>query len=142
MKDLYSPTNSNLTNHHIYEPRSQVKNLLNLIEKVVFSRDSKNLGNIVEIMLDITNGKICYAVLGFMRTPQRVDSLLAIPWDALTYDFERDAYVLNFDKSRLHFAPNFTKDSWPDMTDETWADSIHSFYGTHMKRSNSIHSAI
>lgn len=142
MKDLHSTTDSRSASYQTYQHRPQIISLLNLVDKIVFSKDGKNLGNILEIVLDIYSGKICYAILGFMRTPQRVDRLIALPWDALKYDFEREGYILNVDKSRLHFAPSFTEASWPDMSDEEWADSIHGFYGTYMKRSNSMHSAM
>jgi hypothetical protein len=38
--------------------------------------------------------------------------------------------VLNIDKDRLEDAPGFDPDNWPDMADETWANEIHSYYGT------------
>lgn len=141
MKHMHLLTN-NIINYSACEDQSQVKSLFNLRDKVVFSRDGKVLGNILEIMLDITTGKVCYVVLDFMRNPQIANKLIAVPWDALTYDFQNDTYHLNTDHNKLHFAPSFTQGKWPDMTNETWADSIHSFYGTYMKRSNSIHSAM
>lgn len=142
MKSLHSLTYNSLTNYYVCKPQSQIKPMFNLRDKLVLSRDGKILGNISEIMLDITSGKICYVILDFMRNSQMIDKLIALPWDALLYDFESDTYNLNVDYGKLHLAPSFTQNNWPDMTDETWADSIHSFYGTFMKRSNTLHSAM
>ena len=35
-----------------------------------------------------------------------------------------------FDKELLKDAPGFDKSDWPDMADPTWAQSIHTYYGT------------
>ena len=38
--------------------------------------------------------------------------------------------------------PFFLKYHWPNMADEIWANEIHSFYGTHFKRTDSLHSSM
>ena len=38
--------------------------------------------------------------------------------------------------------PFFLKYHWPNMADEIWANDIHSFYGTHFKRTDSLHSSM
>jgi hypothetical protein len=37
--------------------------------------------------------------------------------------------VLDLPKSRLDEAPGFDKDHWPAMSDTSWADKIHDYYG-------------
>ena len=36
----------------------------------------------------------------------------------------------------------FLKYNCTNMADETWANDIHSFYGTHFKRTDSLHSSM
>ncbi len=38
--------------------------------------------------------------------------------------------MLDVDKQRLQNAPGFDTDRWPDMSDVTWAEEVHTFYGT------------
>lgn len=38
--------------------------------------------------------------------------------------------TLNVSKELLQDAPGFDKDCWPNMSDKTWADGIHTYYGT------------
>ena len=81
-------------------------------------------------LLDTKSGKVCYAVLSFGGFLTIGEKLFAVPWDALALDTEHKCFVLNEEKDRLKAAPGFDKDNWPDMADETWAKSIHSYYGT------------
>ncbi|HKO88431.1 MAG TPA: PRC-barrel domain-containing protein [Burkholderiales bacterium] len=98
-------------------------------DEVVNSAGEK-LGSIDEIMLDVSAGKIAYAVLASGGLLGMGDKLFAIPWNALTLDVERECFVLDIDKERLENAPGFDKDSWPSMADSSWAQSVYSYYGT------------
>lgn len=101
-----------------------------LVGNDVYNHKGENLGDIKEIMLDMTSGRIGYAVLSFGSFPGLGEKLFAVPWDALTLDAEKKRVVLDVGKARLKNAPAFDRDKWPDMADPSWASSIHSYYGT------------
>lgn len=101
-----------------------------LIGNEVRNHLDEDLGEIKEIMLDIVNGEISYAVLSFGGILGMGEKLFAIPWKALILDTENKCFVLNIDKKRLESAPGFDKENWPDMADKTWENDIHSYYGT------------
>lgn len=103
-------------------------------EDVVNAAD-ESLGDIKEIMLDMSTGQVAYAVLSFGGFLGMGEKLFAVPWQALHLDTANKRFVLNIDKERLKTAPGFNKDAWPDMSDITWANQIHSFYGTDISRS-------
>jgi sporulation protein YlmC with PRC-barrel domain len=96
----------------------------------VVNADGEDLGEIEEIMLDVPNGRIAYAVLSFGGFLGMGDKLFAIPWGALTLDADNKCFVLNVPKERLQNAPGFDKEHWPSMADMTWARDIHSYYST------------
>ncbi|MGZ5007597.1 MAG: PRC-barrel domain-containing protein [Methylobacter sp.] len=101
-----------------------------LLGNDVYNQNNEDLGDIKEIMLDMTTGQVSYAVLsygGFLGMGER---LFAVPWDALRLDTENKRFVLNIDKERLESAPGFDKDHWPDMADQSWKNEISSFYET------------
>ena len=96
----------------------------------VLSSDGEDIGKIKDIMLDVGSGRVAYAVLssgGFLGIG---DKLLAIPWHALTLDTGRKCFVLNMTAERVKNAPGFDKDHWPSMADQTWATSVHQYYGS------------
>lgn len=101
-----------------------------LIGDDVVNGNDESLGDIKEIMLDMGTGQVAYAVLAFGGFLGMGEKLFAVPWQALHLDTVNKRFVLNIDKERLKTAPGFNPDAWPDMSDITWSNQIHSFYGT------------
>ena len=96
----------------------------------VYNRQDEDLGDIKEIMLDVLAGRISYAVLSFGGVFGVGEKLFAVPWAALTLDTENKRFTLDVSKDRLESAPGFDKEHWPNMSDQTWARGIHTYYGT------------
>ncbi len=90
----------------------------------------ENLGKIQEIMLDVNDGSIAYAVVSFGGFLGMGDKLFAVPWKALTLVHDEEYFLLDVDKEVLQDAPGFDKDKWPDFSDPTWGQGIHDHYGT------------
>ncbi|MBZ2209897.1 PRC-barrel domain-containing protein [Massilia soli] len=101
-----------------------------LIGDSVVNGQEEKLGDIKEIMLDMRNGQVAYAVLAFGGFLGMGEKLFAVPWQALHLDTVNKRFVLNVDKQRLSNAPGFDPDAWPDMSEARWADQIDAFYGT------------
>jgi len=101
-----------------------------LVGNDVYNKTDDDLGDIKEIMLDMRNGQVSYAVMAFGGFLGMGEKLFAVPWAALKLDTENKRFVLDVDKERLESAPGFDKSHWPDMADPTWQKSIHTYYGT------------
>ena len=89
----------------------------------------EDLGKVDEIMIDITSGKIAYAVLSFGGILRMGSKLFAVPWGAMRVDEDEKCFILDVDKKTLENAPGFDKDNWPDMTDTTWGSEVFRYYG-------------
>jgi sporulation protein YlmC with PRC-barrel domain len=109
-----------------------------LMGEDVANRNDEDLGDIKEIMLDMRTGQVAYAVLSFGGMLGVGEKLFAVPWQALQLDTVNKRFVLDISKDRLESAPGFDPDAWPDMTDVTWTNQIHTFYGTDASRSGSM----
>lgn len=96
----------------------------------VHNLQGDDLGGIKDIMLDMHSGQVAYVVLSFGGVFGMGEKLFAVPWNALKLDTKNKCFILDADKERLENAPGFDKDKWPDMADKTWANKIHSYYGT------------
>ncbi|WP_250507343.1 PRC-barrel domain-containing protein [Caballeronia sp. GAFFF3] len=95
----------------------------------VRSSDGQDVGSLKEIMLDVTSGRIAYAVLssgGFLGIG---DKLLAVPWSALTLDTDNHCFRIDATAEQVRNSPGFDKDSWPSMADRVWASTVHQHYG-------------
>jgi sporulation protein YlmC with PRC-barrel domain len=101
-----------------------------LIGDNVHNVQDEHLGDIKEIMLDMRTGKVAYAVLSFGGVFTIGEKLFAVPWSALKLDTVNKRFVLNVAKDRFKNAPGFDSDNWPNMADQSWIDSIRTYYGT------------
>lgn len=125
-RDTYGMYKSN--SHEGPGPRLMGADTLNGND--VYNLEDDDIGSIKEIMLDMAEGKISYAVLSFGSILGMGEKLFAVPWSALTLDTVNKRFVLDVEKDRLKDAPGFDKDHWPDMADPTWANSVHEYYGS------------
>lgn len=129
-RDTYGMYKTNLTHGDGNGPGPRLMGADTLIGNDVYNRADEDLGDIKEIMLDVANGKISYAVLSFGSFLGLGEKLFAVPWNALTLDTINKRFILDIDKKRLENAPGFDKHDWPDMADETWAKNVHNYYGS------------
>jgi sporulation protein YlmC with PRC-barrel domain len=89
---------------------------------------NENLGKIEDLMIDLSNGRIAYAVLSFGGFLGVGNKLFAVPFRAMKVDTAEHAFVLDVPKDRLKQAPGFDKDHWPDVSDMGYRSQIYSFY--------------
>jgi sporulation protein YlmC with PRC-barrel domain len=89
----------------------------------------EELGRIDDVMLDMNDGRISYAVITFGGFLGMGNKLFAVPWPALVLNTEEKCFYLNVDKEQLENAPGFDKDHWPDMADHEWGRTVHDHYG-------------
>jgi sporulation protein YlmC with PRC-barrel domain len=89
------------------------------------------LGNLKELVIDLDDGRIAYAVLSFGGFMGRGDKLFAIPWEALMLNTKDNTFILNVDKDVLKEAPGFDKDHWPNEAEYEagWLLDIYEYYG-------------
>ena len=111
-------------------PGPQLMGADTLMGNDVYNSDSEDLGDIKEFMIDMSSGRIAYAVLSIGGVLGMGDKLFAVPWRALALDTTNKRFTLNVPKDRLKEAPAFDKNNWPSMADKAWATGVHRFYGT------------
>lgn len=96
----------------------------------VINAQGEDLGEIKDIMVDTSSGKVEYAVLSFGGFLGMGDKLFAVPWNALQVDQQNKKFRLNVNKEELKEAPGFDKDNWPNFADSSFREPIDSFYST------------
>ncbi|HMD82143.1 MAG TPA: PRC-barrel domain-containing protein [Anaerolineales bacterium] len=102
-----------------------------LIGDKVVNTAGEQLGSITELMIDLDDGLIAYAVLSFGGILGMGNKLFAIPWEAITIDTENHNVILDVDKEVLENAPGFDKDNWPDNAkyEAGWLLGVYEYYG-------------
>jgi sporulation protein YlmC with PRC-barrel domain len=97
-------------------------------DKVV-NRKGDDLGDIKDLMIDVSNGHVVYAVLQFGGLLGLGSKLFAVPLSAMKVDTEHHRFIFDQDKETLKNAPGFDKDDWPNFSDRNWGSHIHEHYG-------------
>jgi len=89
----------------------------------------QNLGDIKDVVIDRTSGRIAYAVVSFGGFLGMGEKLFAVPWGAFSQPkADKDKFVLDIDKERLKNAPGFDEHNWPQMASQEWVTSLYSYY--------------
>lgn len=101
-----------------------------VIGKKVVNLAGEDSGEIKEVVIDATAGRVTYAILAFGGFLGLGDKLFAVPWGRLNYDRTKDAFVMKVNKELLKNAPGFDKNNWPDMSDPTRLSEIYKYYSS------------
>jgi len=91
-----------------------------LIGMDVRNTQNEKLGEIKDLVVDLSSGKVAYAVLsvgGFLGIG---DKYIAVPTSAFTVAPDQDRVTLNADKARIQNAPGFAKSAWPEINSSSW----------------------
>ena len=100
-----------------------------LIGKKVRNARGEHLGEIADLMVDLPQQRVHYAVLaagGFLGIRQK---LFAYPVAQLRTVGSEDELMLDVDKQRLQQAPGFDRDRWPDWADGRYRAEVDRHHG-------------
>ena len=89
-----------------------------LIGMQVRNQNDEKLGEIEDVVIDLSSAKVSYAVLdagGVLK-----DKLFAVPLNAFTPGADYSYLILHADKSKMEAAQGFDKASWPSVSNPTW----------------------
>ena len=86
----------------------------------VNNMQGEDLGTVDDCVID-TDGRVGFAIL------THGEKLVAVPFDAITYDQSEKRLSLNMSKERIDSAPAFDKST--DLSRSAWTDEIFRYYG-------------
>ena len=109
----------------------RVLSAASIIGTKVVNAEGEPLGSIKDLVVDLDDAQIAYAVLSFGGFVGLGDKLFAIPLEALTFNSHENQATLDVDKEVLKNAPGFDKDKWPDSAqyEAGWLLDIYEYYG-------------
>lgn len=104
---------------------------LTLIGDTVYNTADEKLGDIKDLMLNLTDGRIEYMVIEFGGFLGVGEKLFAVPFGILKLDTSRHAFILDQEKEVLENAPGFDKDHWPE-TNSHAMEKTRNYWGGFM----------
>ncbi|MBW8843716.1 MAG: PRC-barrel domain-containing protein [Burkholderiales bacterium] len=96
----------------------------------VYNLAGEKLGSIDDLVIDKRNGNVRYAALEFGGFLGLGTDRFPLPWGMLTYDVEKDGYVVNLDMEQLRSGPHYAKDELPAYSEE-YGRGVYGHYGAH-----------
>jgi sporulation protein YlmC with PRC-barrel domain len=100
-----------------------------LVGDPVMNPTGEKVGELKEIMLDVSAGRIAYGVLSFGGLLGIGEKLFALPWRAVSVDTDNHAVVVDVTKEQLETAPGFDPENWPLAHDADWVGDVYEYYG-------------
>jgi hypothetical protein len=95
----------------------------------MFNQEGERLGTIHAVMIEKRSGQVAYALLsfgGFLGIAGRVHPL---PWEMLSYDLDRDAYVVDLTRDELEHAPTLRLDEADRPRGRDYDEEVAGYYG-------------
>ena len=94
----------------------------------VYDRNGDRLGTVHHLMIDKFSGNVEYAVMSFGGFLGIGESYHPLPWSALTYDEDKEGFVVNLDKRTLENAPTLDPDEDFEWTPD-YGRRVDTYYG-------------
>lgn len=95
----------------------------------VYNAQGDKLGTVHSVMLEKRSGRAAYAVVSFGGFLGVGEVSHPVPWEMLTYDEERDGYIVDLSREQLDNAPQFRLDESDRPRERTQEDIIYGYYG-------------
>jgi sporulation protein YlmC with PRC-barrel domain len=90
----------------------------------------EDLGDIKDVVIDRSSGRIAYAVVSFGGFLGLGEKLFAVPWGAFSQPTaDKNSFILAVDQERLKNAPGFDQNNWPQMGSRDWVTNLYTYYG-------------
>lgn len=95
----------------------------------VVDNQGERVGELWDIMLDLRTGRVAYGIVSLERAPRWSERLVAVPWNIMHIDGERDCVEINAKREWIERAPSMRPEFLSNLLDREWAVLIHAYFG-------------
>jgi sporulation protein YlmC with PRC-barrel domain len=100
-----------------------------LIGMDVENSQGEEIGEIADLAIDLSNGRVAYVVVGYGGWLGLGEKQAAVPWQSLKADAAERQFTLNVTTDQLKTLPSFAREEWPQTLDRQWLAQVYSRYG-------------
>jgi sporulation protein YlmC with PRC-barrel domain len=90
----------------------------------VVDASNDEVGEIEDLVVNMKDGSIHYAVLEFDRAWNPDDKLVALPMSSFRPSSDRNDLVIGMKREQIANAPSFERRDWPDLADTGFRDRV------------------
>lgn len=95
----------------------------------IYDPSGEKLGHVERFMVDKVSGRAEYAVMAFGGVLGIGHRHYPVPWQALTYDTDKDGYVVSLSREKLENAPNYDREGEEPSYDRAYGEEVYAYYG-------------
>lgn len=106
----------------------QLRKASDVIGMDVRDNRATDLGEINDLAVDLTSGRIVAAIIASGGILGLGETLHAVPPSQLKFSAEKDKLTASFAKDKLDRAPKFSSNMWNTLNDPKWATDVYSYY--------------
>jgi sporulation protein YlmC with PRC-barrel domain len=134
----YEADNATGQNHEGPLANTPVQRLTatSIIGDTVENPQGDELGKIDNLMINLHNGDIEYAVVEMGSFLGLGGKLFAIPFSELQIDPVKEIFIVNRTKDYLKNIPGFDKTHWPDTNAHAYFNEVNTYWGTRYQSSD------
>ena len=93
----------------------------------VYNLEGERLGQVEDVMLHKLSGKVAFAIMAFGGVLGIGHKHTPLPWSVLTYDPDKNGYVVPLGKEQLKSGPSYNKDELTN-DDNGWGQRVNDYY--------------
>jgi sporulation protein YlmC with PRC-barrel domain len=90
--------------------------------------DKEDLGNVVDIVLNMREAKVAYNVLSFGGLLDLGNKLFAVPFNAMILNTYGEEIIFDIGQNVLEAAPGFNPKQWPTEANPLWYGEVDTFW--------------
>lgn len=95
----------------------------------VYNASGEKLGHIEDVVLNKRDGKATVAIMSFGGFLGIGEKFHPLPWASLSYDPDREGFVVNVSREQLEGAPSYGRADEPDWNDPIYGERLTGYYG-------------
>ena len=126
----YEADNRSGINHEGASANRPVERLTatSIIGDALENNKGHDLGKISDLMINLDDGSIEYAVIESGGVLGVGKKLFAIPFGQMQINEDKELFVIDRDKDYVKNSPGFDSSHWPGTNDHKYLDSVNSYF--------------
>jgi sporulation protein YlmC with PRC-barrel domain len=126
----YETDNRSGTNHEGADANRPVERLTatSIIGDALENNKGQDLGKISDLMINLDDGTVEYAVIESGGVLGVGKKLFAIPFGQMQINEDKELFVIDRDKEYIKNSPGFDPSHWPGTNDHKYLDNVNSYF--------------
>jgi len=98
---------------------------------VARAESGEEIGSVIDFILDLSNGRILFAVITPAESHGKVASVLLLPWSLVEVDSTGGIFNFRIAANTVRNAPCLSEQKWKEPPTSQWLTTVERYWNTH-----------